>query len=109
MRSSVLVLLAIAALVACEGNKGDEPPAAPKFKKRPAPQTPLPPLAADPGGATGKPSWAMSFGGIGSTASRSVATDAHGNVYVCGYFEGTVDLGDGPKLGQRASTPTDPP
>jgi hypothetical protein len=94
------------ALVACGKSKdsSDEPATAPKvIKKKPAPQAPLPPLAKDPGGATGKPTWAIGFGGFGSTAPRQIAIDADGASYVCGYFDGTVDFGAGPKLGKRTA------
>src|SRR5215470_16121429 len=60
-------------LVAC---KGDEPPPRPKVSehrpevRRPIDKTPLPPLAANRGGATGKPLWGTSFGGLGIDAPR---------------------------------------
>ncbi|MGE5184404.1 MAG: hypothetical protein ACM31C_20180 [Acidobacteriota bacterium] len=98
MRSSSLALLL--ALVACssskKANKADqksrEPAPAPAPKKV-IDQKPLPPLAADPGGATGKPVWATAFGGVAIDAPKSVAVAADGSTYVAGYFEGEIDFG----------------
>src|SRR5437879_4699350 len=103
MRMHLAVALAF---VACGKSKdsSDEPATAPKVvKKKPPPQSPLPPLAKDPGGATGKPTWAVAFGGFGSTAPRAIATDADGASYLCGYFDGVVDFGGGPKLGKHTA------
>ncbi|MDB4955046.1 MAG: putative secreted protein [Myxococcales bacterium] len=69
--------------------------------KKPVPTTPLPPLAADRGGATGKPVWATGFGGLGIDAPRGIALDADGNIYICGYFDGEIDFG--PKIGKKPS------
>jgi hypothetical protein len=59
----------------------------------PLPQAPLPPLAADPGGATGKPRWTVSFGGTGLDAPRGLAVDDNGDVFVAGLFSGEATLG----------------
>jgi len=56
--------------------------------KKPVPATTLPPLAADPGGATGKPMWQAAFGGLGIDSTRGVATGPGGTVLLAGYFEG---------------------
>jgi Beta-propeller repeat len=61
--------------------------------KKPVDKTPLPPLAVDPGGATGKPVWGTGFGGLGIDSPRAVATAPGGDSYVVGYFEGEIDLG----------------
>lgn len=61
--------------------------------KKPVPTTPLPALAADPGGATGKPIWQTGFGGMGIDAPRGVAVGSDGSVYVCGYFDGEINFG----------------
>jgi hypothetical protein len=53
----------------------------------------LPPLAADPGGATGKPVWQAGFGGLGIDSPRGIAVGADGSVYICGYIEGETDFG----------------
>ena len=39
--------------------------------------------------------WAKSFGGNNYVKSNSISTDALGNVYTTGYFEGTVDFDPG--------------
>lgn len=36
--------------------------------------------------------WAISFGGENSDGARSIAFDSENNVYVSGYFQGTVDF-----------------
>ena len=61
--------------------------------KRAVDKTPLPPLAADPGGATGKPIWATGFGGLGIDSPRAIAVAPGGDSYVVGYFDGEIDLG----------------
>ncbi|WP_437876759.1 hypothetical protein [Sorangium sp. So ce513] len=40
--------------------------------------------------------WARGFGGPGIDSASSIASDAAGNYYVIGSFEGTVDFGAGP-------------
>ncbi|WP_437910490.1 SBBP repeat-containing protein [Sorangium sp. So ce327] len=42
------------------------------------------------------PLWSAALGGAGADAAYGVATDAAGNLYVTGAFEGTVDFGAGP-------------
>src|SRR3954468_21676044 len=96
----VLVVVACGSSWSCSSKK-DEPT---KVGEKPAeavavapkkvvPTTPLPPLAADPGGATGKVAWATGFGGLGIDAPRGIALDADGNIYICGYFDGEIDFG----------------
>src|SRR5438270_13260894 len=80
----------------------DKPTEAPAVVvKKPVPTKPLPDLAVDPGGATGKPLWATGFGGLGIDAARGVALDADGNAYICGYFDGEIDFGK--PIGKRAA------
>ena len=71
-------------------------------EKKPVPKTPLPALAADPGGATGKPMWSTAFGGFGIDAPKGVAVGADDSVYTAGYFEGEIDFGG--SIGKRAAT-----
>jgi hypothetical protein len=107
--SSFTVIAACAALSACnkkpEGAKqaeGERPVAsASNAPKKPVPTSALPPLAADPGGATGKAIWQAGFGGLGIDAPRAVAVAASGDVYVAGYFEGEIDFGGA--IGKRTS------
>ncbi len=40
--------------------------------------------------------WSRRFGGTGNDRGYCVATDASGNVFLTGYFSGTVDFGGGP-------------
>jgi hypothetical protein len=61
--------------------------------KKAVPTNALPPLAADPGGATGKPVWQVGFGGLAIDSPRGIATAADGSVYICGYIEGEADFG----------------
>ena len=42
--------------------------------------------------------WANGIGGPSTEKSQAVATDAQGNVYVTGYFQGTVDFDPGPGI-----------
>jgi hypothetical protein len=67
------------------------------------PQGPPVPLAADPGGATGKPRWARGYGGTGTDYARAVAVGADGAIAVAGYFDGTPTFG---ALGTRKATPS---
>lgn len=47
--------------------------------------------------------WSFGFGGVEPEYVRGTATDAYGNVYVTGSFQGTVDFGGGP-LNSQGST-----
>jgi hypothetical protein len=66
--------------------------------KKPVDTKPLPPLAKDPGGATGKPLRATGFGGRGIDAPRAIAVAPGGDAYVVGYFDGEGDFGPGGKF-----------
>jgi hypothetical protein len=66
--------------------------------KRPVDTRPLPPLAKDPGGATGKPLRSTGFGGLGIDVGRAIAIGPGGEAYVVGYFDGEGDFGPGGKL-----------
>ncbi|WP_437769558.1 PQQ-binding-like beta-propeller repeat protein [Sorangium sp. So ce281] len=43
-----------------------------------------------------QPPWSRGYGGAGADVGWSIASDAAGNYYVIGTFEGTVDFGAGP-------------
>jgi hypothetical protein len=99
----------LAGLAGLAGCKHDDAPAPEQHKierrpevKRPIDKTPLPPLAANRRGATGKPLWGTSFGGLGIDAPRAIATGSSGECYVVGYFDGAIDLGP---AGQHRATP----
>ncbi len=47
-------------------------------------------------GATGAHQWSKGFGGVYTDQAKGVAVDGAGNVYLTGFFEGTVDFGGGP-------------
>jgi len=66
--------------------------------KKPVDTRPLPPLAKDPGGATGKPLRSTGFGGLGVDAGRAIALGSGGEAYVVGYFDREGDFGPGGKL-----------
>jgi Beta-propeller repeat len=100
MRPFSLALAACAALTLVAGCKRDSAPAPERKAAEPRPQrkqpvdtTPLPALAANPGGATGKPLWATGFGGLGIDSPRAIAVAPGGDSYVVGYFDGEIDLG----------------
>jgi fibronectin type III domain protein/beta-propeller repeat-containing protein len=46
--------------------------------------------------SNGTPLWSWRIGSTGDELSRAIAFDRNGNVYVTGYFRGTVDFGGGP-------------
>ncbi|WP_438001744.1 SBBP repeat-containing protein [Sorangium sp. So ce185] len=47
-------------------------------------------------GGDGDLEWARGAGGPGTDEGRGIASDAAGNLYITGFFSGTVDFGDGP-------------
>lgn len=49
-------------------------------------------LKLDP---TGKHLWSKSFSGPNSQSAKGVAVDANGNVYITGFYLGSIDLGGG--------------
>lgn len=73
--------------------------------RRPADTRPLPALAADPGGATGKPLRGLGFGGLGIDAARAVAVTPAGEAYLAGYFDGEGSFGPAGKI--AAAAPAD--
>jgi hypothetical protein len=100
MRRSSLALAACVVLVPVAGCKRDAAPererkaAEPRpQRKQPVDRTPLPALAPDHGGATGKAVWATGFGGLGIDSPRAIAVAPGGDCYVAGYFDGETELG----------------
>ncbi len=100
MRPFSIALVAVGLVSGCDGGKknkkAEEAPKQTSVElapKKQVPTTQLPPLAADPGGATGKPVWQAGFGGLGIDSTRGVAVTPTGEVYVAGYFEGEIDFG----------------
>src|SRR6185503_17082441 len=61
--------------------------------KKPVDTKPLPALAPDKGGASGKVQWAVGWGGQETDAARDIAIDAKGNIYVVGYFDAYTTIG----------------
>ncbi|HEY4177550.1 MAG TPA: SBBP repeat-containing protein [Kofleriaceae bacterium] len=114
MRVRSIALAALALSSACSGKsdpKKDETKpteSAPKkvVEKKPVDKAPLPPLAKDPGGATGTPMRVTGWGGLGIDAVRDVAVDEDGNVYAGGYFDADMDFGG--SIGKRTA-PTETP
>lgn len=100
MRPSSIALAACWFTASLAGCKREPEPAAQRAAvkpraqvRKPVDKTPLPPLAADPGGATGKPLWATGFGGLGIDSPRAIAVAPGGDSFVVGYFDGEIDLG----------------
>jgi hypothetical protein len=96
------------------GKQPDKGSAQGKVAERPAPQVkkpvdtrPLPELAKDPGGATGKAMWATGFGGLGIDSPRGIAINAAGETYVAGIFDGEIDFGG--SIGKKAPAAADDP
>ena len=107
MRSTSLALIALG-LLACDMNepkKKDQKPVenatVAVTPKKVVPTKELPQLAADPGGATGKPVWQAAFGGFGIDVPKGIAVGSDGSAYVTGYFEGETDFGG--SIGKRTS------
>ena len=108
MRRTVLVALVL--LTACKGKdqKRDQPAAdkggsAAAPAPRP-PAQPLPPLAKDPGGATGDAIWTVGFGGLEIDTVRGLAVGGDGATYVAGFFEGEATFG---ALGKKTAQQSD--
>jgi hypothetical protein len=107
MRSTSLALIALG-LFACDKNEPKKKDTKPVENatvsvtpKKVVPTKELPPLAADPGGATGKPVWQAAFGGFGIDVPKGIAVGSDGSAYVTGYFEGETDFGG--TIGKRTS------
>src|SRR4051812_23261111 len=106
MRPTSLVLIALG-LLACDKNepkKKDKPvenATVAVAPKKTVPTKELPQLAADPGGATGKPVWQAAFGGLGIDVPKGIAVGPDGSSYVAGYFEGETDFGG--TIGKKTS------
>lgn len=106
MRTIVVAAAATFTLVGCKKDKpkAEEAPAETSVNvapKKVVENKALPPLAADPGGATGKPAWQVGFGGLGIDSAKAIAVSSSGDSYVTGYFEGEIDFGG--TLGKKPS------
>ena len=111
MRPTPLALGLLCLLPACSHDRGKPKPAAtpaamttenvPTAVKQAVPTAPLPALAAEKGGATGKALWQVGFGGLGIDAPRALAVGSDGGVYLAGYFDGETDFGA--PVGKRPS------
>ncbi len=106
------IAIGLSLFTAC-GKKEEAPKEAPKVVepppqvKKPVDKTPLPQLAADPGGATGKPLQATGFGGLGIDSPRDIAVNASGEAYVVGLFDDTIDFGG--TIGKKSPIQNDDP
>ncbi|MBL8620000.1 MAG: hypothetical protein JNK64_01825 [Myxococcales bacterium] len=120
LRSSSFSLVAVALLAGCGGKKS--PPAGGAGSAGPIdatgpispaggdaaaavapPPTPLPALAADPGGATGDVTSITPFGGPRTDSTRAIAVTPDGGAVVAGYFEDTAKFGAIEKTGAGKS------
>src|SRR5260221_13648456 len=101
MRWSIVV---VCMLCACSQKKKQEPVGtgsdnSPPLTqvKREVSQRPLPGLASDTGGATGKPMWQVGFGGYGIDVPRGGAGAPAGSeakaLYLAGYFARQTHFG----------------
>jgi hypothetical protein len=88
------------------GDTKPTPEVKPQEVKKPVDTKPLPPLAKDPGGATGKPLRAAGFGSLGIDAARGIAVDDKGDAYVAGYFDADLDFGG--TIGKALAPTKDP-
>lgn len=110
----VSLAIGLSLVTACSGKKSEdkpkdekkviEPP--PPQVKKPVDTKPLPELAADPGGATGKPLQATGFGGLGIDSPRDIAVSGGGDAYVVGLFDQAIDFGG--TIGKREPMTDDP-
>ena len=105
------IVIGLGLVVACGKQPAKEPPKTepappPPQVKKPVDTKPLPQLAADPGGATGKPLQATGFGGLGIDAPRDLAVTGGGEVYVAGYFDQPIDFGG--TIGKKSPATDDP-
>src|SRR5262249_18399956 len=48
--------------------------------------------------------WARGFGSTGSDVATGAAVDSSGNLVIAGYFQGTVDFGNGPVTAASTSS-----
>ncbi len=92
------LLIAVLCAAACDKSPPADEAAAPKnvatrsVAKLPPPDKPLPPLAKDPGGATGSAQWGTGIGGLGIDSPRDVLASGD-DIFVVGQFEGDCTFG----------------
>ncbi|MDB4960238.1 MAG: putative secreted protein [Myxococcales bacterium] len=111
--SSIVIAVSLLGVSACSKKEADQTkPAEPKVTetapqvKKPVDTKPLPPLVADPGGATGKPLQATGFGGLGIDSAREIAVTPAGEVYVVGLLDAEIDFGG--TIGKKTVASKDP-
>jgi len=100
-------------LLACGKKEEEAPKESPRVVmpppqlKKPVDTKPLPQLEADTGRATGKPVWAVGFGGLGIDSPRDIAVAASGDAYVVGLFDDVIDFGG--TIGKKVPPQNDDP
>ncbi|MEM9024006.1 MAG: hypothetical protein AAGB22_09705, partial [Bacteroidota bacterium] len=55
--------------------------------------------------ADGNLDWVYTFGGTFNDGVSAVTADGYGNIYVCGFFTGTIDVDPGPGVTSLTSAP----
>lgn len=101
LRRPIVAGLSVAALIVLAACARDGNPTAPPATAPP----PAPPTAPPSPPLTGAPTTRVPFvmGASGADYGKNLTTDAAGNVYATGYFNGTVDFDPGPATTSRTA------